>query len=373
MPKLCLNMIVKNEEHIIKETLESVSKYIDYYVISDTGSTDDTINVIKGFFDEKGISGEIYHDEWVNFGHNRSLAFKHAQGKSDYMWVIDADDVIIGYMDLSSLTKDYYALRIGKKLRYYRKNIFKNFKDFQWKYVGVIHEYAHCDKPGMVGGTIPGNYYVESRRLGDRNKDPDKYLKDALILEEEIKKDPTNTRNVFYCAKSYFDSGRYEKAIELYERRIKMDGYQDEIFYSLYQMGLAKLKLGYNWPDVERSFLRAHRHSKYRLEPIYEITRHYRLENDYDNAFIYASYGIKIPFPTKPHLFLSIEIYKWRIVEEYALAAYYTDRFRESYMAYKKLITLGDISREDIDRLKNGYNYALHKFNTTKCDSHHST
>ena len=31
-PKLCLNMIVKNESHVIRETLENVYKYIDYYV-----------------------------------------------------------------------------------------------------------------------------------------------------------------------------------------------------------------------------------------------------------------------------------------------------------------------------------------------------
>ena len=81
MHYLCLNMIVKDESHIIKETLESVVKYIDYYVISDTGSTDDTISIIKNFFDEKGISGEIYNDKWVDFGHNRSLALEHAYGK----------------------------------------------------------------------------------------------------------------------------------------------------------------------------------------------------------------------------------------------------------------------------------------------------
>ncbi len=42
MPKLCLSMIVKNETHIIKECLDSIHKYVDYWVIVDTGSTDGT-------------------------------------------------------------------------------------------------------------------------------------------------------------------------------------------------------------------------------------------------------------------------------------------------------------------------------------------
>ncbi len=35
-------MIVKNETHIIKECLDSIHKYVDYWVIVDTGSTDGT-------------------------------------------------------------------------------------------------------------------------------------------------------------------------------------------------------------------------------------------------------------------------------------------------------------------------------------------
>ena len=40
---ICLNMIVKNESKIIRETLVNICKYIklDYWVISDTGSSDD--------------------------------------------------------------------------------------------------------------------------------------------------------------------------------------------------------------------------------------------------------------------------------------------------------------------------------------------
>ena len=53
--KICLNMIVKNESHIIEETLRCMVKYIDYWVISDTGSTDNTIEVITKFFEKEKI------------------------------------------------------------------------------------------------------------------------------------------------------------------------------------------------------------------------------------------------------------------------------------------------------------------------------
>lgn len=54
-PKLCLNMIVKNESHIIKYTFDKLLQKVpfDYWIISDTGSTDNTKQVIINYFKEK--------------------------------------------------------------------------------------------------------------------------------------------------------------------------------------------------------------------------------------------------------------------------------------------------------------------------------
>ena len=48
---ICLNMIVKNEGHIITRLLKSVLPIIDTYVICDTGSTDDTPQIITNFLE----------------------------------------------------------------------------------------------------------------------------------------------------------------------------------------------------------------------------------------------------------------------------------------------------------------------------------
>ena len=45
-PKICLNMIVKNESRVIIRLLDSVVKILDGYCICDTGSTDNTIFLI---------------------------------------------------------------------------------------------------------------------------------------------------------------------------------------------------------------------------------------------------------------------------------------------------------------------------------------
>lgn len=50
---ICLNMIVKNEIHVLKRCFDSLLEHIDYWVISDTGSTDGTQDFIKSYFKRK--------------------------------------------------------------------------------------------------------------------------------------------------------------------------------------------------------------------------------------------------------------------------------------------------------------------------------
>ena len=47
--KIALNAIVKNEGDKIVRWLTSLAPYIDYAVIVDTGSTDNTINLIEDY------------------------------------------------------------------------------------------------------------------------------------------------------------------------------------------------------------------------------------------------------------------------------------------------------------------------------------
>ena len=50
----------------------------------------------KHFFNEKNIPGELYEDEWVDFGYNRTKALEKAFDKSDYVLIFDADDELCG-------------------------------------------------------------------------------------------------------------------------------------------------------------------------------------------------------------------------------------------------------------------------------------
>ena len=165
MATICLNMIVKNESHIIKKTLTNIVKYVrlDYWVICDTGSTDKTISIITDFFNELNIPGEIHNHEWKDFAHNRNRSLELAYGKSDYLFIFDADDEIHGSFKIpTSLTKDSYMVMFGGGYSYKRTALINNHK--KWKYFGVLHEVIVGQEEMTEADVITGDYYFISGR-----------------------------------------------------------------------------------------------------------------------------------------------------------------------------------------------------------------
>lgn len=94
-PTVCLNMIVKNESKIICRLFDSVIKWIDCYCICDTGSTDDTVDRIKKYFNSKNIPGKIVVEQFKDFSHNRNFSLQSCVGMSDYVLLLDADMIFI--------------------------------------------------------------------------------------------------------------------------------------------------------------------------------------------------------------------------------------------------------------------------------------
>ena len=285
-PSVCLNMIVKNEAHIIRRTLAMLCSKIrfDYWVICDTGSTDATREIIQDFFEKAGIEGELHCDAWVNFAHNRTLALNYAFGKTDLLLVFDADDDICGTIVMpSAVTHDEYQLKFGSpsagSTTYVRTLLINNRKRFQ--YYSVVHEYISCLEPSN-SCVLTGDYYVVSGRGGARNQDPDKYLKDALLLEAAHadavqKKDPLYKRYAFYCANSYRDCGKVENAIRWYKITLSQDNWLQEKYVACIHLYRCYETIG----QKEHGFyylVKAFAYDTERVECLYPLVVHYCCE-----------------------------------------------------------------------------------------------
>ncbi|WP_172831498.1 class I SAM-dependent methyltransferase [Mycobacterium asiaticum] len=349
-PTICLNMIVRNEAHIVHEVLDAVAPYISSWVIVDTGSDDGTQDLIRRHMAGLGIPGELHERPWRNFGHNRTEALDLAQGHADYIWVIDADDTVVGSLELSELTADIYSLRhAGNEDTYWRPQIFRD--GVRVHYEGVVHEHAAWDYASCVDERVEGDYHIDSRRLGARNLDPEKYARDRDILLAELDRKPGDVRSVFYLAQSYFDMGDFVNARKWYARRAEMGDWEEEVYYSLYRVAESMAQLGEPWAEVQDAYLRAWEFRPTRAEPLHAVARHYREEQRYRLGYQFAQQAADIPFPDEDRLFVRRDIYAWRAKDEQAVCASWIGKHPEAFTLCRQLLVRPELPDHDRQRI----------------------
>jgi len=286
---ICLNMIVKNESSIIETTLKNLCSHINftYWVICDTGSTDNTPEIILTFFKNKNIPGELCYHEWKDFGHNRSLALRAAYNKTDYLLIFDADDSIHGFFNLPTLTADKYNLFFGSQhFKYVRPLLITNRK--RWRFKGILHEYLDSLESIQGESTIEGEYFIISGKEGNRSKNPNKYLEDANLLEKEISLIQTSKqedidllpRYTYYCGQSFRDCNNYKKAILYYTKVLEYDTWVQEKYHAALTAGNLYEKLN----SIEHALFywyKAITYDKERREAVLKIMDYYFEKKNY--------------------------------------------------------------------------------------------
>ncbi|MEY9933754.1 glycosyltransferase involved in cell wall biosynthesis [Catenulispora sp. GP43] len=344
---ICLCMIVKNESAVIERCLASVRGLVDYWVVSDTGSTDGTQDLIRAAM--AGIPGELHEDPWQNFGHNRSLNLEHARGKSDYLLLIDADMVLRQSGDLPALTADSYMIRHSGDVEYRNKRLIR--ADLPWRYVGSTHEYLTTDGPDR-------QLHLDELMVdhfADRGSRADKFERDARLLSADLERDPDNARTVFYLAQTRRDLGEHDAAAALYRRRARMGGWVEEVYFSLLQIGELAAEAG-DWPTAMTTLVEAWEYRPQRLEALYELTSRLRLRGQYQAAYAFANAGVGEPQPDDV-LFVRPWVYRWGLLFELSISAYWVDDFVASVRACDMLLAMPDLP--DLHRRQTASNREL--------------
>jgi len=342
-------MIVKNESHIIIQTLTNILLHlkIDYWVISDTGSTDNTKELITEFFKERNIQGFIIEHEWRDFGYNRTKALEVAFFKTDYLFIFDADDGIFGDLILPQvLNKDQYDLKFGNGygFSYSRPLLINNHK--LWEFKGVLHEYLSCKEPNSSHELIDGDYYIESGKTGARSQNPNKYLDDANVLKsaffvEEPKPDGgMSARYAFYCAQSFKDAGvmYYKDSIEWYIKCLTLNGWIQEKYYACLEIGeLYKCKKDMH--NAEKYWCKSVEYDIDRIECIVHLMDYYRnngmhiLVNSLYHRFKNYSHDLR------DKLFINMNTYDtYELEYNNSISAFYVNDHESGYKCCKIIL-----------------------------------
>ncbi len=334
-PTICLNMIVKDESPVIRRCLASVKPWIDYWVIVDTGSTDGTQDIITEYMQD--IPGELHESPWVDFAHNRNEALILAKDKGDYLLFIDADEILIPSEDFSlpELNLDfYYVMTNFAGTKYARVQLINNHLNWQW--YGVVHETIDCPEARQAA-TLAGIVNSVTTE-GHRSQDPQKYQKDVSILERAVEQEPDNTRYVFYLAQSYRDAKQLDQALNTYQKRVSMGGWDQEIFWSLLQIGRIQEALHISEDIFMQSYYEAYLFRPSRMEPLYYLTFYYRKTEQYEKGYLMGRQALSI-HKSGDILFVEEWIYNYGLLLEFSLCAYYTEHYVEALLASQLILS----------------------------------
>lgn len=385
MNKIILTQIMKNEAHVALRMLDSVRTLIDGICIVDTGSTDNSIEIVKNWANDNNIECYISIRPFDNFENSRNESLKKAReiflnkndGATYYGIWIDFDEImnIESNFDKGKLDKDIYMVNVFlNKMKYTRNQIFRLDKNI--KFYGPVHEYLISEEKDTTSALLT-NISINVKTDGGSWKEniSNKYLKHAHLLEQYISDDRKDPRWIFYTAQSYHDSAsiknnkeeneeRLRRSLKYYKERIeRRDGYYEEISYSQYKIAYIMNLLEEPWGIIHQEYLKAYTMDTLRAEPIKAIIDHYMSINDWNLAYLYTKFAIdtfheKSPYP-KRLLFIDQSLYEWTLLEAHSASCFYTNRKEESLHYFNKLIEKSKNKKElftESDLMKIEYN-----------------
>lgn len=279
---ISLCMIVKNEQDVLANCLNSVKSLVDEIIIVDTGSTDNTMTIAARFTDK------IYHFDWIDdFSAARNFSFSKAT--SDYVMWLDADDIIkekdvLMFKELwSNISPSTWVVMmkyntgfdsIGNvTYAYYRERIVKNNPALYWQ--GRVHEVIT-----PVSEIVHWECAVTHNKL--HTSDSDRNLR---IFERQLSDGiPLNPREQFYYGRELYYHKRYHDALGVLEGFLNCgNGWIENNIDACSHCAYCYYALNDNNMAL-RALLRSFTYDLPRAEVLCEIGGHFLRNEQFDKA-----------------------------------------------------------------------------------------
>ena len=235
-----LVMIVKNSGEVLRKCLNAIKPHIDYWTILDTGSIDNTMDIIRE--EMEGLDGTLYQEEFIDFATTRNRSLELSSKRCKYTIILDDSYVLHGGEKLRKIlnksNKSSYCINIGylkeKVLTsyYYSLRIIKSNENLRYR--SKVHEYILDDNTDHIRVK---DIFIDD--LGDNEhsvRSKNRYRKDIEFLLEENKENPNNPRTLMYLGKTYSLLKEFDKANSYYKRMQEIEDINREYeFVSYYE------------------------------------------------------------------------------------------------------------------------------------------
>jgi len=345
MSLVTLSMILKNEAERVGPTLASVKPFIDRWAVVDTGSTDGTRDVVRRALD--GVPGALTEAPFVDFATTRNLALERWGETSELILWMDAEDILHEGAALRAFLakqrsnaapdREAFLMRVmlvdnpeaclveqrpvDPDVCFDSPRVLRSRAG--WRFHGVVHEQPQRPNRAAPVHRVPEAFIRHERRGESAARTRDRWERDIRVLEAALARTPSDTRSAFYLGLTHMWLEHYEDAIAPLQRRIALQGWLEEVYYTKLQLALAYHKLGRPWREVLESYLDAHATSPHRAEALYYIAHHYSLAKEHALCMLFAQPAFALPVPPNERLFVDEDIYRWKAADLVAGSAFY--------------------------------------------------
>lgn len=383
MASVCLNMIVKNESRVIERCLEAAAPHIDYWIIVDTGSEDDTRERIERFFAQRGIPGELHQRPWKSFGHNRTEALRLAEGTADYLLLCDADMVLEVHAQdwKENLEADGYApvQRHTDGSLQYRNLRLINARadgDRRWRYYGSTHEFLDTVVPEIARRESTGD--ISFLDYADGGARADKLERDLHLLNTDLARlqalesgtaaeeqpgeleqlQRLQPRTLYYLGQTLQALERHGEAISVYRKRLDLPGWKDETYYASLQIARCLVRQDRPWAEVCHAFLNAYAADPHRAESLLPLIEHYNRSKDRHLALLFADVARNLT-PPEDGLFVQPWVYAYGVLDEYVVTCWHLGHYAECVASCRALLDTPKLPEERRRRTQANLRLAL--------------
>ncbi len=369
-PTIGLLMMLKNEQKRIHITLESMLEdsqpIVDAIIVYDTGSTDNTTNIIQDFCEKYKINLYMIQGEFVDFSTSRNVSLDYADTKDVYyLLLLDCNDELRGGQHLKKFAADSMKVNnnaflvcqqwwCGKLDKYFNVRFVKARNG--WRYRGSVHEWmkdttVDSSEPKYPIVRLPENIFLYQDRTQDDDKSGKRFNRDYSLLLADHKKDPKEPRILFYLAQTCQCLGKNDETMYYSRLRTELPGFEEERFHSFMRCGNSAETLGHDWDDIISWYMKAFNHSN-RVEPLVKIANYYKNKSKWHVAYMFAYRACQLSYPTHCILFVDKGDYdytRWHIL---GIVAYYVGEYVIGKEACQKAIEAGQNKQLDTNNLK---------------------
>lgn len=307
-----LVMIIKNGGDSLENVLKQNLNFIDRWTILDTGSTDNTIDIINKVLVGKK-KGKLYQEPFINFRESRNRCLDLAGKKCKFIITLDDTYIIKGsirnFLNVvrgDQISNGFSFYIQSDDVQYTSNRIVKSNDNL--RYIYRIHEVITPKNNQNVMVPIEHSHIFDYRSDYMETRTMNRKKLDLELLYSTIKEYPDDSRAYYYLGQTYNLLNEHEKAYENFLERINhKDGgfYQEKLDAMFEGARIANFKLNKPWEVCEELYYKAYNMDTRRPDSLYFIGIHYYLEakegiSSYENfkkAYDLFKVGFSLGYP----------------------------------------------------------------------------